>query len=399
MRGEQDLVRTLRAAADQVEPLDLTGGVAARRRARRGRRRATVALAAAAVVAVAGGTTAALSGEARRVQPATTVSPSSSPSPQASRPAEELWPRAMATVAARRATGALILPVTALSPTELLLFVPGEPARLDVYDIARRATTATIAELSAIKGATRLGGVAVGPRHVAWYGGTDKSTTFWIAPRAGGTATRVATVPGPVAAFDVTADALVWSPQGGGVYRMPLTGGKPARVPGGDGLTLTAWPWATHRDRNTFANDDRVADLASGRSYDVRAPEGTRFLRCDGRWCVGDLKGRLVAQRPDGTGRHVLPDLRMYSVRPPYAGRYALTAPTGEPEAGGPLAVLYDLETGTRAGLGTRTSATAARPVTGSLLSVTATVTALFWGDADPPKKEWTVLDLLAVTG
>ncbi|MEU6790762.1 hypothetical protein ABZ907_03615 [Nonomuraea wenchangensis] len=419
MRGEQDLIRTLRTAAGQVEQVDLARGVAARRHARRIRQRVRMALAAAAAVAVAGGTTAALSvasGSERRADERWTQIEEQRPRIEDQWPrAEERWPQAVAKVPARTADGARILPVTGLSPAEVLLFVAapakGKPSRLDVYDLTRR-TTRTLARIPAVKGKDGPDSVTAGPDHIAWYVTTGGTTTFWAVPRTGGTAARVATTTGNVTAFGVTDDSLVWSPSKGGVLRVPLTGGTPARVPGSDGLTLTTWPWAAHRDRSAFANQDRAVDLETGRSFDVRAPKGTRFLRCGPRWCAGDLNGRLTVQRVDGTGATtLLPGLRMYAPRAPYADRYVLAAPeTPRQTGGGPLAVLVDLETGTTTGLGEQRPGTLGTPISATKSS---SATTLHWDeDAQPPAtcaektcapttlggKEWTVLNLPAVT-
>ncbi|MGA5764448.1 hypothetical protein [Nonomuraea bangladeshensis] len=404
MRGEQDLIRTLRTAADQVEQVDLARGVAARRHARRIRQRVRMALAAAAAVAVAGGTTAALSvassGSERRADEQWTQIEEQWPQ------VEKRWPQAVAKVPARTAGGARILPVTGLSPTEVLLLVAapakGQPSRLDVYDMTRR-TTRTLAQVPDVEGKDGPDGVTAGPGHVAWYVTTGGTTTFWAVPRTGGTATRVATTSGDVAVLGVTDDSLVWSPWKGDVHRVPLTGGTPSRLPGGDGLRLTSWPWAARLDRNVYANQDQVVNLETGRSFDVRVPKGTRSLRCGPRWCAGELNGRLLVQRVDGTGRRTLPELRMSWPRPPYADRYVLAAPSSSQAGEGALAVLHDLETGTTTGLGTRRL----------LISNSPSETIFNWdADVQPPatcaektcaptplgRKEWTVLNLLALT-
>ncbi|MED7928765.1 hypothetical protein SMD20_31265 [Nonomuraea sp. LP-02] len=411
MRGEQDLIRTLRTAADQVEQVDLARGVAARRHARRIRQRVRMALAAAAAVAIAGGTTAALSvasGSERRAEEQWTQVEERWPQ------VEKRWPQAVAKVSARTAGGARILPLTGLSPAEVLLLVAapakGKPSRLDVYDLTRR-TTRTLAQVPAIKGKEGPDGVTAGPGHIAWYATTGGTTTFWAVPRTGGTATRVATTSGEVAVLGVMDDSLVWSSWKGGVHRVPLTGGTPSRLPGSDGLRLTSWPWAARLGKGVFDNQDRAVDLETGRSFDVRAPKGTRFLRCGPRWCAGELNGRLLVQRVDGTGRRKLPELRLYSPRQPYADRYVLAAPATPRRTGeGPLAVLHDLETGTTIGLGEQRPGTLGTPIA---VSKSSSATILHWDeDAQPPetcakktcapmtlgRKEWTVLNLLALT-
>ncbi|MEV4111430.1 hypothetical protein [Nonomuraea sp. NPDC049695] len=402
MRGEQDLIRTLRTAADRVERLDLVAGVAARRRVRRTRQRVRVLLAAAAVVAVAGGTTAALSGEDQRAQPAVT------PSAPRYKPAAELWPNAIAKVPARTAEGATIQPVTALSATEVLLFTNapdlGQPSRLEVYDMMRK-TTRVLGQVPGIKKMTGPAGLAVGSRYFAWYGPAyGKPTHFWIMPRAGGTAVHVAQTTANVDSVGLTDDSLVWSlKDGGGVYRAPLTGGAPSRLTGSDGLHLIAWPWAAGYDgKALISNQNRVVNLETRQSFDVRLPEKGRVVRCSSRWCAGDLKGRMFVQRVDGTGRKILPaELKPYSPRLLVGDRYALAlAGAGKDQRGAPLGVLYDLSTGETAGLGERIPGTQGLTVMDGLLS-SAPSTTLFWpSDAQHREnaKEWTVLNLLAVT-
>ncbi|GAA3249429.1 hypothetical protein [Nonomuraea helvata] len=403
MRGEQDLIRTLRTAADRVERLDLVAGVAARRRVRRTRQRMRVLLAAAAVVAVAGGTTAALSGENQRAQPAVT------PSAPRYTSAAALWPNAVAKVPARTAEGWKIHPVTALSATEVLMLAPaqalGQPSRLEVYDMARK-TTRVLGQVPGIKKMTAPAGLAVGSRYFAWYGPRfGKPTHFWIMPRSGGTAVHVAQTTANVDSVGLTEDSLVWSLQdSGGVYRVPLTGGAPSRLTGSDGLHLIAWPWAAGYDSDApTRNHNRIVNLETRQSFDVRVPKKARLTQCTSQWCTGELKGRMFVQRADGAGRKILPaELKPYSPRLLVGDRYAL-AWLGEDRA--PLDVLYDMSTGAMAGLGERLPGTQVTPVTDGLLT-SAPSTTLFWNQDAPPResgkspwdaKEWTVLNLLAV--
>ncbi|MEV0234714.1 hypothetical protein [Nonomuraea sp. NPDC050786] len=401
MRGEQDLIRTLRTAADRVERLDLVAGVAARRRVRRTRQRVRVLLAAAAVVAVAGGTTAALSGEDQRAQPAV------SPSAPRYRSAAELWPNAVAKVPASTAEGELVRPVTALSATEVLMFANaphvGQPSRLEVYDMARK-TSRVLGTIPEIKQMTGPTGLAVGSRYFAWYGPRfGKPTHFWIMPRSGGTAVHVAQTTASVDSVGLTDDSLVWSlKDGSGVYRVPLAGEAPSRLTGSDGLHLVAWPWAAGYDsKASNRNQNRVVNLETGQSFDVRLPEKARRTQCTSQWCAGELKGRMFVQRVDGAGRKILPaELLPYQLRLLAGDRYAVAlVGAGGDQRGAPLGALYDLSTGQMAGLGERIPGTSGRTVTDGLLSSTPSTT-LFWpSDAQRREnaKEWTVLNLLAV--
>ncbi|TMR90737.1 hypothetical protein [Nonomuraea basaltis] len=430
MRGEQDLVRTLRTAAGQVERIDLAEGVAARRRGRRTRQRVRVALAAAAVVAIAGGTTVALSGEGRRAQPAVTATPSAPRFTSAA----EVWPNAVAKMPTRNSEGMSIHPVTALSATEVLMLASPNGAsweramRLEVYDTARK-TARVLGEIPPVKKISvpvpqALPGpavIAVDSRYIAWSARADNRPrmSFWIMPRAGGAARKVVEAAMVADAVALSGDSLVWSLAKGGVYRVPLTGGTPARLPGTDGLHLTAWPWAAgYEGRALVKNQNRVVNLETGQSFDVSVPKGARMLRCVSQWCVGELKNRVVVQRVDGSERKTLPSaLRPYGPSEPLGDgdRFALVS-VHDPDKnkpGVPLAVMYDLATGMMTGLGERIPGTEGRGVTRGV-HWAAPSTTLFWDQdlrirqqcekgrciprASGGGKEYTLLNLAAVT-
>ncbi|MFC4111585.1 hypothetical protein [Nonomuraea zeae] len=425
MRGEQDLIRTLRTAADQVERRDLAEGVARRRRARRTRQRVQVLLAAVAVVAIAGGTTAVLSGEDRQPPPpAVTVTPSApETSVPKTRPAAELWPQAVVKVPVKNAKGWKTYPVTGLSATEVLLVANSafeKAGRLEVYDSVS-GTIRVLGDIPSPRKKYYPQHIAVGAEYIAWYGETpqdsDDWADFWIMPREGGKARRVGEVAADVERIAVTGDSLVWSVKEGGVYRMPLTGGVPERLPGTDGLRLSAWPWAAARSGDRpDANQTRVVNLETGQSSDVSLPEGVRVMQCHAQWCVGVLDDRVIVQRVDGSERKSLPRaLRPHGLRLLLGDRYAVLRPY-EPDrnqAEVPVAVVYDLATGLMAGVGERS----AGPVSGGVgtgASSSAPSTTVSW-DADLQYyekcgkagctvktrgggKEYTVLNLAAVT-
>ncbi|MFG6194173.1 hypothetical protein [Nonomuraea sp. JJY05] len=391
MRDERDLVRTLRAAAVQMEHHDLAAGVARRRRARRTRQRVRVVLAAAAVVAVVAGTAAIVSrsDDHRRAEPATVLHGWDS-----IRSAAELWPRAVVRVPAYDSEGWRTQVATSMSVTEVLLLATSKKERrLEVYDSAR----GTIRILGSIPEARDLRYVAVGTRYIAWYTGPlgGGPVNFWIMPRAGGAARRVSQVAQDVDSFGVTEDALVWSVRGGGVYRMPVTGGTPQLLPGTDGLRLTYWPWAAGAIRN------RIVNLETDESTEVSLPDGVRSMQCHPEWCVGAQGQRAIVQRVDGSERQILPEqLRpITSARLGLLGdRYAIFGVRDEPmKRGVPLGVVYDLETGAMAKLGERPFAAGDGSV-GYGYS-TSPSTAPFWwtGSRVQDAKEYIVLNVAAI--
>lgn len=359
MRGEQDLIRIMRTAAAQVERHDLARGVAARRRARRARQRMQVLLAVVAVVAIAGGTTAVLSRKDReRPRPAVVVTPS--PSVPETKPAAELWPQAVVKIPMKNSEGWKMHPVTGLSATEVLLAADSafeKAGRLEVYDSAS-GRTRVLGEIPSPKEKYYPQSFGVSSRYIGWYGETpqdsDDWADFWIMPREGGKARRVGEVDAKVEKIAVTDDSLVWSVREGGVYRMPLTGGVPERLPGTDGLHLTAWPWAAGRTgEQVDANQNRLVNLETGQSTDVSLPEGVRSMRCQAWWCVGNLDKHIIVQRLDGSERRTLPQGGlMPSVL--LGDRYALFQLTGGDRDWMPMHVVYDLATGASAGIGER---------------------------------------------
>ncbi|MFI6920867.1 hypothetical protein ACIBIZ_13015 [Nonomuraea spiralis] len=422
MSDEQDLIRTLRTAADQVERRDLVASVARRRRARRTRQRVKVLLAAVAVVVIAGGTTAIVSGEdGRDAPPAVQVTPSSSV--PAARPAAELWPKAVVKVPMRDSEGRGVQLVTGLGTTEVLLVVNSafeKAGRLEVYDSAS-GTTRALGDIPSPRKKYYPQLFAASREYIAWFGTTPQDSVpwadFWVMPAQGGKARRVGEVDADVDRIALAGDSLVWSVKEGGVYRMPLTGGAPERLPATDGLHLMAWPWAAGlSDDRPFANQNRVVNLETGRSADVALPEKAEGVQCDAQWCVGMLDEHVLVQRIDGSGRRTLPQgLRLRPGRTLLGGSYALFR-VYDPDrykSGVPIAMLYDLATGTMAGVGERSVGVLSGNV-GAGASFSSPSTAVFW-DADEKYyeqcangqcqvktrgggKEYTVLNLAAVT-
>lgn len=354
-RTEADLVRVLADAAEHapVPDRDLAGAVRVRRRAHRTR----MALACAAVVAIAAGGTVAV----RNALPTGNgpVSPAvQGPSEFAIRPASEVWPGTVTTIPKKTADGLNYWPVAALSPTTLLLIArsPSERTRLDTYDTTTGRGTPLVRMPS--RGGKRLDyaqSIEVGDEAIAWWGkvqGKSIRVDFWVAPKAGGTARKVGEVMGALADVErigVTRDSLVWSVYGGGVYRMPLEGGAPQPVPGGEGLTLISWPWASDVSAVSSRNQTKLVNLATEQTLPVNSPEGANDVRCGLVWCVDILGKETVVHRIDGGDLRTLPGsptwerILLPGARTGFANlaqrdRYA--------------AVVYDPETGLAGGIG-----------------------------------------------
>ncbi|WP_431920531.1 hypothetical protein [Nonomuraea jabiensis] len=392
VRDERDLVRTLRAAAVQMEQRDLADGVARRRRSRRTRQRVRVVLAAAAVVAVVAGAAAIVSRSDghRRAEPATITLPGW----DGIKPAEELWPRAVVEVPAYDSEGWRTQVATSMSATEVLLLAKaGKERRLEVYDSAR----GTIRILGSIPEPRDLRYLAVGTQYIAWYTGplSGGPVEFWIMPRAGGAARRVGQVAADVDSFGIPDGTLVWSVRGGGgVYRMPVTGGTPQRLPGTDGLRLTSWPWAAGTGSPEIQN--RIVNLETGESIEVSVPDGVRSMQCHPEWCAGARGQRGFVQRVDGSEPRTLP--QELQPRGLLGDRYAIFGVRDEPmKRGVPLSIVYDFETGAMAKLGERPYA-AGDGTVGYGYSTSPSTTPFWWtGSRVQDAKEYLVLNLAAV--
>ncbi|MEV4837821.1 hypothetical protein AB0K05_25085 [Nonomuraea sp. NPDC049486] len=349
MRSEEDLIRTLRTAAGHAEPEPtLAASVAARRRSRRRGGWARVALAAAAVVLVAGGTTAVLSDGGGRARPAAEPT-------RGVEQAAEVWPEAMFTVPGTAVDGREYQPMAAISPAEVLVsaVAPGvKPDRLEVFDTGiRQFRTVTSMPKPNVPG-YRFRDVKARDNHIVWWGETPHAgegawADFWYVPRAGGESGHVAKLTGELAqvdAVDITGDHIVFSVERGGVYRLPLTGGKPEKIKGTDGLHLRSWPLAAGytAGESHERNQNRTVNLETGRSADVSVPSGARGLICGIQWCAGVLDGGPFRQRPDGSDRRPIPaDLRPLVFEGLPADRFVL----GRLSSGPVIQALYDLTT------------------------------------------------------
>ncbi|WP_067136079.1 hypothetical protein [Microtetraspora malaysiensis] len=367
MRTEHELAEALKNAANGVSvPADLERGIADRRR-RRTRRRHGSLLAAAAVVAVVLGGTAVVRGghvppSADPVASAAAGAPdvddvAAARADQVPR-AREVWPEAVATYPKKAADGFKYRPVTALGPTEILLIAERsfeKAGRLEVYDTRTRASR-VLATMSPGGKGYYPQDFEVGRDYIAWYGTTPnddrKWADFWVVPRQGGEPTRVGEVTGDLALVDrigATGDHIVWSPQSGGVYRMPITGGEPEKVEGSDGLWLDSWPWArdvpgdpvtAEKWRNT--NQALLVDLENGTRRTITPPPGVTGLRCSTEWCLGTSGEKALSMRIDGTDVR-RPTGFSHMGEEIYGGRFA------ESEDG---PAIYDLATGKAGAIG-----------------------------------------------
>ncbi|MFB4293619.1 hypothetical protein ACBI99_38700 [Nonomuraea sp. ATR24] len=361
MRTEDELVAALRqGAADAPEP-DLLAGVARLRRRRRARRRAQL-LAAAAVVAVAGTGTAVFRGTAVQEAPQPLATATASIAPVPVEPVEavaaELWPEAVFTMPARNSDGWRYRPITAISPTEVLLSAESsfeKAGKFEVYD-SRTGKARLVAEVPKDDRLKKyiVQGVTVDGANVAWFaygeqGDGAQIRDIWTVPLAGGEARLVASRVGQDADLDaigLDGDHVVWSEVDGGVWRHPLGGIEPERVPGSDGLHLIQWPWATDvadLPGDLDHNQLRLVNLEDGSSLTVAAPPGVQGMRCGPVWCYGRAERGTVISRVDGSQppREVARGIGMGVARYPILDRFLAAGNA-----------VYDLATGTMVSFG-----------------------------------------------
>lgn len=239
---EDDLTRTLHAAADATPLEDLLPGVESLRRRRRSRRLLQSALAAVAVIALVATVTGLVRQAVSAPLPATTPSPS----PIELLPAEAVWPQAVFRVPAHTADGLVYSALAAVDAQRVLLLAvrPGvdgdHPVRFEVFD----AATGQVTLVTELAEDAKVGTVEVNDRHLVWdaSGGIlGADPVLWTVPLSGGVPSRVTEA--VWFSFEVVGDDLVWDDKAG-VHRMPLAGGEAQIVPGGEKRTVLDWPWA-----------------------------------------------------------------------------------------------------------------------------------------------------------
>ncbi|WP_049557900.1 hypothetical protein [Nonomuraea sp. SBT364] len=334
MRTEDELVTALREGVKGAPESDLLAGVT-RLRKRRARRRAQF-LAAAAVVAVAGTGTAVIRGAAVDGPPqpqgsvtasaevsatvTATVTASATTSPESVRRqdavAGELWPDAVFTMPAENSDGWRYRPITAISPTEVLLSAESsfeKAGKFEVYDSAT-GTARVVAEVPEDDRLKRYitQSVTVDGENLAWYAYGEQADgtqirDIWTVPLAGGDPRLVTSRVGEDADLDAIAldgDHVVWSEVDGGVWRHPLGGSTPEKIPGSDGLHLIKWPWASDvadLPGDMERSQTRLVNLEDGSNVSVQAPPGVERLRCGPVWCFGRGSDGTVVTRVDGS--------------------------------------------------------------------------------------------------
>ncbi|GAB1818414.1 hypothetical protein HerbRD11066_15780 [Herbidospora sp. RD11066] len=227
-------------------------------------------------------------------------------------PIEEVWPGAVRTVPMSLDDGTRLRPLIIADDRTTLMSGWSVPDVVYAYDHVTR-TFRTVVDLPARKGWVP-GHFLVAGDHLIWDLGSDTGTTLWRAPLAGGEARRITDeLPHTTMALALAGDRIVYSAAGGGVYTIPVTGGLPAPVPGGDGLFLLEWPWAGSPYMPKGPDDARyrrLVDLETGVVSDAVVHLGEKEVVCGVTTCVGERPdGRAFVRGRDGSAERPLPEL------------------------------------------------------------------------------------------
>lgn len=364
---EERLSRTLGSAAEHAPKLAAPAAERLEAGYRRRRHRSQALLAAAAVVVIAGGVAVGLRTGEASVQPA--VAPSAAPSAMidatTAEPVEKLWPQAVWKVPVKDSSGRELHPIALTGDETLLVSATGEngrPEALHLYDLAGR-NLRKIADLRAPKkGEGPALGYSVGEGMVAWWTPAKTSVRLWSVPLTGGEPTLVAEHRAGGAMLgnlSVAKGAIVFSLTKGGVFSVPVSGGRVTPIDRGTGLHLLSWPWAG--SPGTWSPQDgapftRLVNLETGQASDAApARQGERLLACGVRSCIVTTSdGRAFTQLRDGSQRQEVPT-GFQIPEPPTQSRFYVRTLTSHGRT--PGLGLYDLKTGVLADLGIREEA------------------------------------------
>ncbi|MGI5271931.1 hypothetical protein ACQEUU_22445 [Nonomuraea sp. CA-218870] len=303
----------------------------------RPRRRVVAALAAAGVVVLSAGGAVAVDALSGIREPAANVTPGPAATRRPARdfpPLDKVWEKAVHTVPVKLPDGRPLEPELFLDERTLLArtLKGGRADRMDglwAYDVTAR-TARRLVRVTWPRGTTVTSSfIAHGEGHLAWWTVHKRRgqviVDIWAAPSSGGAQRRVTSfegLPGWGGIDMVIAGGhAVWSPWGGkGVYRAPLSGGKPQPVPGAARFFLLAWPWAASAgpEPQRAARRVELLDLRTGARRQAAVPAGHS---CSVTWCVGFE----TATRRDGTGRRNLPGWPM--LRTPALDRFLVAYP------------------------------------------------------------------------
>ncbi|MFD0888364.1 TolB family protein, partial [Streptosporangium algeriense] len=273
------------------------------------------------------------------------------------RPIEQVWPQAVVRMPLKAPNGRDLRPITLIDDQTLLVAADRDFERAEAvyaYPLAG-GELRKIADVPEPKGTLRFAsGFSVGDGQVVWWTTTKGRTHIWAASLDGARARPVADQ--DMEGFDgfgVADGKAVFSPVDGGVFTVPLTGGKATRIPAGDGQYLLSWPWAGSpgtgggRDKPLFT---RLVNLETGKVDSAAVGEDERVYACGVRSCIGmTADERAFVRLRDGSQQRDVP-VGYQIPEPPRQDRFHLCNVKENEQGLG----LYDVNTGTVVDLGLR---------------------------------------------
>lgn len=393
----KELSRLLADAAERAPraPAGLSATVKARHRRRRARSAALLAAVAVAVVIGGAGTVVKTLRTSAVPQPAAnaTDKPTGMAKPPTDvipPPIEKVWPQAVHKIPATLPDGRDYYPELLLDDRTLLVTTGikgGKRRFLWTYDLHSGKPT-RIAEIPPTKGSVSFADdIAAGGGNIVWWAykeaGKNRIAQIWTVPVRGGTPRPVSDVPmtnatkqlGQITDLTVVGKEVIFAYEKGGVYRVPLSGGRLQPVKGAERQHILRWPWVgTHRAMDDFL---RLFNAETGERRDAvaAADEEVRcgVIRCTGmkvryekvpcavESCADKMKKERVVLRSfvrdrDGSGERPLPAATdLYGPTDLALERFfkqILRGPRGES-----VMALYDVETGRTVDLGLRVDA------------------------------------------
>ncbi|MFG2004196.1 hypothetical protein ACGFNU_34055 [Spirillospora sp. NPDC048911] len=275
-----------------------------------------------------------------------------------SAPIEKQWPGAVGRIPDTLADGTHFTPHDFIDDRTILIATwrsSNVASALLTYDVKTHRTGKLDLPVSAKVTATE--GFTAGSGRVGWLSKTKKATEIWTAPLSGGPATRLYTGPifpaADVTNLTLTGNSAYWSLTTGGVFRVPLTGGTPAQLPGTKRFRLMTWPWAggpAYSDGGSVMADmtprqqayKDILNLVTGERRSFTTDIKGRWT-CAVTWCVDEP--RALSR----DGRRIVRPAPGHAFKgggwAPVLDRFVLMG--SEPGMGDPSRMtLVDLETG-----------------------------------------------------
>ncbi|WP_431898378.1 TolB family protein [Nonomuraea sp. bgisy101] len=312
---EDKLSRVLAGAADQAPQASTGLSAAVEAGHRRRRARTTAALAAAAIIMVIGGAGTMVNALRTSAAPPPAVSATEPAERRSDRaeppvdkippPIEEVWPQAVHKIPAKLPDGRTYHPQLLLDEHTLLVMT-GAFSRTGRYEGDRQflwsfdlnsGKPRQIAEIPPTKNSMIVAdGVAAGGGNIVWWAsykeaGKQRVARIWTVPASGGTPRLVTEVPldnvmkkGHIDGLSVVGSDVVFAYEKGGVYRVPLSGGRQQPVKGAERHHILEWPWVGAHRRDAVFRELLNVETGERRVAVVNADERVRcgIDRCSG---------------------------------------------------------------------------------------------------------------------